>query len=74
MRQARFTRIAVRFAIVAMLALFGGMPTLAADDVDALSAQVVELYGQGKYQEARQSPRKHLRSPNVRSARSIQTH
>jgi tetratricopeptide (TPR) repeat protein len=52
MWQARLRRIAARFAIVAMLALTGGISVLAAEDLDALNRQVVKLYGKGKYKQA----------------------
>jgi tetratricopeptide (TPR) repeat protein len=48
----RLTRIMARMVTAAMLLLFGALPALAADDVDALNKQVFQLYGQGKHKEA----------------------
>jgi len=41
-----------RFAIMAMLTLPSGLTLRAADDLDALNGQAVQLYRQGKYHEA----------------------
>jgi CHAT domain-containing protein/Tfp pilus assembly protein PilF len=46
-------RMATGFAVVvAMLAFFGALPALAADNLDALRKQGGDLYRQGKYKEA----------------------
>jgi hypothetical protein len=45
-------RMVAHIAIAAVLMLSGGMPALAADDLDTLNRQVVQLYRQGKHGEA----------------------
>jgi CHAT domain-containing protein/Tfp pilus assembly protein PilF len=45
-------RVAARFVIVAILTFSGGLPSRAADDLEALNRQGAELYRQGKFKEA----------------------
>jgi CHAT domain-containing protein/tetratricopeptide (TPR) repeat protein len=48
----RIWRHLAALGILAMLALAGARPGLAADTVESLNQQAVELHGQGKYKEA----------------------
>ncbi len=51
MRRARIGRKAA-FAVAAMLALSGGRPGRAAEDLESLNQQAVELHSKGRYKEA----------------------
>jgi hypothetical protein len=52
MHRAGIMRMVARIAMAAVLTLSGGMPALAADDLDTLNRQVVQLYRQGKHTKA----------------------